>query len=172
MPTNDSPPALFGDAVARRRFHIAVIYGLWSLIGLTIAVCSSIYLFFVPRTRKDQEWVEAADLAQIEIGSPKEIIFRRNRVDGWKVSSEKASAWVVKKSEAEVIAFAPQCTHLGCAYHWDENRKTFLCPCHTSNFDINGNVIDGPAPRPLDRYLVRIEGGKLLLGNIIASKQA
>lgn len=154
----------------RRRFHLAVIYGLGALMGLALAAPAAIYLLFPPRSRKKQEWVDVADISLLAANTPEEIIFRKNRVDGWKVSSEKTSAWVVKKSNNEVVAFAPQCTHLGCAFRWDDRRRTFLCPCHTSNFDLDGNVLDGPAPRPLDRYAVKLEGTKLLLGEITKSE--
>jgi menaquinol-cytochrome c reductase iron-sulfur subunit len=156
--------------LGRRRFQIAVIYGLGAAIGLGLTVPSVAYLLFPPKSRKEDEWVEATDLNRLDTGVPEEVVFRRQRVDGWKVSSEKTSAWVIKKSDTEVVAFAPQCTQLGCAYRWEERKKTFLCPCHTSNFDIDGKVIDGPAPRPLDRYQVRIEGQKLLLGSIQKSE--
>jgi menaquinol-cytochrome c reductase iron-sulfur subunit len=98
-----------------------------------------------------------------------EIAFRRNRVDGWKIISEKSTVWVVKTPDNRVVAFGPQCTHLGCAYHWDESRSQFLCPCHMSLFSMDGNVLSGPARRPLDRYETRIEGRKLLLGRLRGS---
>ncbi|MBI4905554.1 MAG: ubiquinol-cytochrome c reductase iron-sulfur subunit [Acidobacteria bacterium] len=135
-------------------------------MGLAMSLPAAVYLLFPPKSKKEDQWVEAADLSKLETGVAEEVVFRRNRVDGWKVSSEKTSAWVVKKSDTEVVAFAPQCTHLGCAYRFDERKKQFNCPCHTSNFDLDGKVIDGPAPRPLDRYLVKIEGNKLLLGQV------
>ncbi|MCS7025678.1 MAG: ubiquinol-cytochrome c reductase iron-sulfur subunit [Bryobacteraceae bacterium] len=154
----------------RREFQITVIYGLSAIIGLGLAAPAAIYLLFPPRSKKQDQWVEAGTVSRLQIGVPEELVFRRKRVDGWKVSSEKTSAWVVRKSDRVVVAFAPQCTHLGCAFRWEERKKTFLCPCHTSNFDLEGNVIDGPAPRPLDRYEVRIEGDKLFLGAIRKSE--
>jgi menaquinol-cytochrome c reductase iron-sulfur subunit len=76
----------------------------------------------------------------------------------------KATAWVVKGPYNEVVAFTPQCTHLGCAYHWDDPSHTFMCPCHNSVFSIDGKVLSGPAPRPLDRYMTKIQGGRLDIG--------
>ena len=102
---------------------------------------------------------------------PVEMSFRRNRVDGWKVISEKSTAWVVKQADNQVVAFGPQCTHLGCAYHWEEGKNEFLCPCHTSLFAIDGKVVAGPAPRPLDRYETKVEGNKLLLGELQQAEQ-
>ena len=159
-----------GD-VSRRRFHLGVIYSLMGTIGAAIGIPAVLYLFFPPKSRKVQQWVEVTDLASLPQGVPEEVIFRKNRVDGWKISSEKTSAWILKKSSSEVVAFAPQCTHLGCAYRYEEQKKTFLCPCHTSNFDLDGKVIDGPAPRPLDRYEVKIDGNKLLLGAVQESEE-
>ncbi|MBM3774382.1 MAG: ubiquinol-cytochrome c reductase iron-sulfur subunit [Acidobacteria bacterium] len=148
----------------RRRFYLAAIYGFWGLIGAALGAPALIYLLLPPKPRKGVEWIEAGDLRSLAAGPPKELVFRRNRVDGWKVISEKSSAWVVKTGENEIVAFGPQCTHLGCAYHWDDLKKGFLCPCHASVFSPDGRVVSGPAPRPLDRFDVRLENGKLLLG--------
>ena len=95
---------------------------------------------------------------------PVEVTFRRNRVDGWKVTSEKSTAWLVKFPNNQVVAYSPECTHLGCPYHWEQNRNEFVCPCHNSIFAIDGKVEGGPAPRPLDRYQTKIDGNKLLIG--------
>jgi menaquinol-cytochrome c reductase iron-sulfur subunit len=148
----------------RRAFYIGFINGAMGLIGLALAVPAAIYLLFPPKLRKGEQWVEAGDLSAIPTGTPTEISFERTRVDGWKVTKEKATAWVVKKPGNDVIAFTPQCTHLGCAYHWDGPSHSFLCPCHTSVFSIDGKVLGGPAPRPLDRYMTKIEAGKLEIG--------
>jgi menaquinol-cytochrome c reductase iron-sulfur subunit len=104
--------------------------------------------------------------------SPVEMVFRRNRIDGWRILSEKSTAWAVKLDNGEVIALAPQCTHLGCAYHWDDPKKQFLCPCHNSVFSIDGKVVSGPAPRPLDRFEAKVQNNKLMLGEIQDSKES
>jgi len=123
-----------------------------------------VYLFLPPKVRREAEWVDAGDITKLQLKTPVELIFRKNLVDGWKISSEKQTAWAVKVSDQKIVAFGPQCTHLGCAYHWDEAKSEFLCPCHSSVFSVDGAVISGPAPRPLDRYETKVENGKLLLG--------
>jgi len=158
--------------VSRRQFYTAAIYGLWSLIAAALSIPAAAYLLFPPRLRKAPGWVEAGDISALEPRVPMEMVFRQNRVDGWKVLSERTGAWVVKLSASEIVAYGPQCTHLGCAYHWDENRDYFLCPCHNSVFSIDGAVVSGPAPRPLDRYETKVDGGKLLLGPLHPSKAA
>jgi menaquinol-cytochrome c reductase iron-sulfur subunit len=155
-----------GNGTSRRTFYLEVIYGLWAIMAAALALPAGIYLFFPPKAKKAGEWVDIGEVGQFHPQDPEEVIFRRNRVDGWKVSSEKTSAWVVKTADNSYTAFAPQCTHLGCAYHWDEAAKNFLCPCHTSTFDLEGRVLSGPAPRPLDRYAVKVENTHLLIGEV------
>ena len=150
----------------RRSFYIGAIYAIWAAIVAILGVPALAYLFFPPKLHKEQEWVEIGDVTRLAPNSPVEMVFRRNRVDGWKVSSEKGTAWVVKQPDDSIVAFGPQCTHLGCAYHWDEGKHEFLCPCHNSIFAPDGKVISGPARRPLDRYDVRIDGNKLFLGRL------
>jgi menaquinol-cytochrome c reductase iron-sulfur subunit len=158
------------SGVTRRGFHIAFIYGLWSVIAAALSAPAALYLLLPPKLRKAPDWVDAGDVSKLEPGVPVEMVFRQNRVDGWKILSEKTTAWVVKTADSKVVAFGPQCTHLGCAYHWDDNRSEFLCPCHTSIFRIDGTVVSGPAPRPLDRYDTKVAGGKLMLGALHESK--
>jgi menaquinol-cytochrome c reductase iron-sulfur subunit len=165
LPAGYADPAIEDDLTpTRRRFYLAAISGLGSLIGAALGIPALLYLFFPPKSKEQAGWVEAADIGGLAVNSPEEVSFRRNRVDGWKVTSEKATAWVVKSADNQVVAFAPQCTHLGCAYHWDAQNNNFLCPCHTSTFGIDGKVLSGPAPRPLDRYETKLDGSKLEIG--------
>ena len=160
----DALKAESGSQPTRRRFYLTFIYGLWSLITAALAAPALLYLFLPPRVRRQSEWVEAGDITKLQPEIPVEMVFRKNRVDGWKISSEKQTAWVVKLSDQKIVAFGPQCTHLGCAYHWDESKSEFICPCHNSVFAATGAVVSGPARRPLDRYDVKIDNGRLLVG--------
>jgi menaquinol-cytochrome c reductase iron-sulfur subunit len=156
----------------RRAFFLTMMYGLWVAIGTALSIPAAIYLFFPPKLRRDNEFNEAGDVTKMVPGSPVEMVFRRNRIDGWRILSEKSTAWAVKLDNGEIVAFAPQCTHLGCAYHWDDPKKQFLCPCHTSVFSIDGKVISGPAPRPLDRLEAKVQNNKLMVGEIQEPKES
>jgi len=46
-------------------------------------------------------------------------------------------------------AFSSVCTHLGCITRYQPDRNLIACPCHGSRFALDGEVIAGPAPRPL-----------------------
>lgn len=65
--------------------------------------------------------------------------------------------YLVRLPEDGFLAVHATCTHLGCTVPWDEATGRFVCPCHASAFDIRGEVLGPPAPRPLDLFPVRIE---------------
>ena len=167
-PTNPAPAT---EGITRRNLYLGAIYGIGAIVAAALGVPAAAYLLFPPKIPDADPWVEAGDISRLAIDSPTEMTFRRNRVDGWKVSSEKAAAWVVKHADHSVAAFGPQCTHLGCAYRWDDRRSEFICPCHNSIFSIGGSVLAGPAPRPLDRFETKIAGSKLLLGRLIVPEK-
>ena len=67
--------------------------------------------------------------------------------------------YLVRLADGGFLALHRQCTHLGCSVPWDEASGRFACPCHASAFDLRGDVLAPPAPRPLDLFTVRIENG-------------
>lgn len=69
------------------------------------------------------------------------------------------SFYLVRLSDGGFLALHRECTHLGCTVPWVTDAGQFACPCHASVFDITGQVLSPPAPRPLDLLQVRIENG-------------
>ena len=155
----------------RRGFLTGAIFGLMGAIGAALGLPALGYLFVPPKTRRQQTWVEATELSKLMLDQPEQVIFQRVRRDGWKTVTERAAAWVVRTGENKVVAFSPICTHLGCAVSWDTSAKSFACPCHTSSFSPDGQVVAGPAPRALDRFDVRVDDGKIMLGEIRQSAE-
>ena len=151
---------------------IGSITAMMATISAAIGLPALGYLFVPAREKKQLKWTEAADLSKLMVNQPEQVIFERVRRDGWKLVTEKSAAWVVKTGEQQVVAFSPVCTHLGCAVSWNVGDKQFGCPCHTSSFSPDGKVLGGPAPRPLDRFDVRVDGNKIMLGDVKQSAEA
>jgi menaquinol-cytochrome c reductase iron-sulfur subunit len=148
----------------RRGLITGVLYAIPFLVGGTLAASVGNYLFGrQPDTRKDS-WADAGDVSDVQVGAPCEIRFERVVVDGWKLRNEESSAWIILDDHRQVTAFSPLCTHLGCAYRWQAQKGIFSCPCHGSAFNVRGDVIAGPASRPLDRYSTKLEDNRLWLG--------
>lgn len=151
------------ERITRRSLVVGMIYSIPLLIAGTLAASIGNYLFGKQKTPSDS-WADAGDITDMPGGTPRQVRFERAVVDGWKVRNEQSSAWIIIDEQRNVTAFSPLCTHLGCAYRWQAERKSFICPCHGSAFNTQGNVIAGPANRSLDRYSAKIEGNRLWLG--------
>ena len=64
---------------------------------------------------------------------------------------------------AGVYALSAVCTHLGCITRFRSDENVIACPCHGSRFDLEGNVVHGPAPRPLPWLEIRTEPSGVLV---------
>lgn len=153
----------------RRQFTVRAIYGLASLMSLGLSAPAMIYVFGTPDSKHESAWADAGVVGSLSTDMPTEVSILRIRTDGWKIKSERDTAWIVKEADGGIVALSPRCTHLGCAYHWDPSKRMFACPCHGSLFYPNGAVASGPAPRALDRYVVKIDGDRLWLGDLRSS---
>ena len=65
--------------------------------------------------------------------------------------------YLARLEDGGFLAISRKCTHLSCTVPWVSGENKFICPCHSSEFDIRGEVANPPAPRALDLYLVEIE---------------
>lgn len=87
-----------------------------------------------------------------------QVFFTRVMRDGWLSRTADEYVWVRRKPDGTFLVFHPECTHLGCAFSWKQQSRQFQCPCHGGRFDVDGNRIAGPPPRPLDRFQVMVDG--------------
>ena len=67
--------------------------------------------------------------------------------------------YLTRLADGGFLAVSRECTHLGCTVPWMADEGRFVCPCHSSAYDIRGDVLSPPAPRALDIHPVRIENG-------------
>jgi cytochrome b6-f complex iron-sulfur subunit len=62
-----------------------------------------------------------------------------------------------------LMALFQRCVHLGCRVPFCQESQWFECPCHGSKYNLAGEYRDGPAPRGLDRFAVRVENGAVVV---------
>ncbi len=78
--------------------------------------------------------------------------------------NKEQRVFIVRAKEGYFYALSAVCTHLGCITNWKPDDGIVACPCHGSKFDRDGNVIAGPAPRPLRRFAMSLDdGGQLVV---------
>jgi cytochrome b6-f complex iron-sulfur subunit len=87
-------------------------------------------------------------------------------------AAKKVSAYtppVIAGMEAGFVALYQKCVHLGCRVPWCQSSQWFECPCHGSKYNKVGEKVGGPAPRGLDRFVLEVSGGNIVVdtGNLV-----
>ena len=70
---------------------------------------------------------------------------------------------VVRGKDSGLHAVSAVCTHMGCSVLYDEKLGSIRCPCHGSQYELDGQVVKGPAARPLRQYDVRNDNGLVVI---------
>jgi cytochrome b6-f complex iron-sulfur subunit len=139
----DNAPALNSS---RRSF----LNTLWVALGglALVEVVGLVLAFFQPAKTRARE---GASEGIVEAGT----------VDKFPLNSVTAFVrgrfYLARLEDGGFLALSRKCTHLGCTVPWISKEMKFICPCHASVYDIRGEVVSAPAPRPLDLYHVFIE---------------
>ena len=117
-----------------------------------IAVAGTMLEFLMPGGKEDKGKSAAAvaSVKDITVGDGKVVPFNNTPA-------------IVIHTDKGFVAFTAVCTHAGCVVTWQKDKKRIFCPCHAGVFDIEGNVVSGPPPRPLKKYRVVTQGDKIML---------
>ena len=149
------------DGSKRRRFLTRLSVGLGALAaGLTGVPVVGFLLapLFESVARK---WRSVGALQDFASGQTVAVKFEDASPVPWAGVTGQTAAWLRREPNGEFVAFAVNCTHLGCPVRWIEAAQLFLCPCHGGVYNKDGTVAAGPPPRPLVRYSVRVHGGQV-----------
>jgi len=145
MPDSETQPV--EDAGRRSFFNrlFQTVMGLWGVAFITVVIS----YIKAPRESKgiDERVSRVGPLSEFQIGTARFI------------ADERQPFWVIRNSSEELIALSATCTHLRCILQWEKDSGRLVCPCHAGAFDLNGNVVAGPPPRPLQSLKVDTRGG-------------
>jgi Rieske Fe-S protein len=105
--------------------------------------------------------LDVAALDGLPEGVPQRFPLHGRAADAWSTDGgARAAIFLVRRGD-EVRAFDSTCPHTGCAVGWDAEHGRFRCPCHKSEFALDGARVSGPAPRDLDGEEVEVRGGRV-----------
>ncbi len=136
---------------SRRQFLNGSLAG--ALAAAAATVLAPIARFVWPSRREPlPDWVAlpAADFA-LEPGEGKPFAFG------------KYPGLLLRMDDGEWRAFLAVCTHLNCTVGYRLDQRDIYCACHLGQFDLAGNVVSGPPPRPLTRFVVEKRGTVLVV---------
>jgi menaquinol-cytochrome c reductase iron-sulfur subunit len=141
--------------ISRRDFMKVTTGAIGGIV--TAAIGAPIVAYLIDpalRAGAKEAWIPIGKLENIPVNVPTPFSFTRTQVNGWERTGTSHGGFVIRKSEdvTDILIISSRCTHLGCSVNWREETKDFACPCHDARFSQDGQVLDGPPPKPLTRY--------------------
>jgi menaquinol-cytochrome c reductase iron-sulfur subunit len=150
-----------GDLLSpeRRAFITKVSIALMGFAGLLVAIPVVGFLIGPLVRRFPGIWRPIGRVDSFKIGETVKVDFRDPSPLAWAGVTAETAAWLRRVDDDQFIAFAMNCTHLGCPVRWLQSANLFMCPCHGGVYYSDGRVAGGPPPLPLFRYPVRVNNG-------------
>ena len=133
----------------------------WATVGALAVGSAQASLVFVRFFWPNKTDASGAEIVATRLGA-------LPPVDGEPLRHQAGRFYLIHNPEG-LLAFSWTCTHLGCTVPWNTAEGQFHCPCHESQFNRRGEVVYGPATRPLDLLPIRIDGDQVVVdtGTII-----
>jgi nitrite reductase/ring-hydroxylating ferredoxin subunit len=70
---------------------------------------------------------------------------------------------LIRDSDKGIFAINPECTHKKCQVAYKAAQRGLACKCHKSAFKLDGTVLSGPAPRPLETFPAELRGDQVVI---------
>lgn len=135
----------------RRRFLDAVMS--FGFVSTALSVVYPVARFLVPPAGGEPATVSAVAGKVAQLPPNSGAIFKFGSKPGI----------IVRDQAGEFHAFSAICTHLGCTVQYRPSNADIWCACHNAVYDLAGNVVSGPPPRPLDRLTVNVRGDEVVV---------
>lgn len=150
------------DPSGRRSFLARGVIAVQALIGAAVTFVVGGAALGPSFGARRSSWLRATPVADLANDAPTPITLRITKQDGYRQVVERRVVYVRRDGDA-VHVLDSTCTHLGCRTRYDAAAKQFLCPCHGGAYDMDGQVVAGPPPHPLQRIEARVEDGHVVV---------
>jgi len=134
----------------KRRDFVNLFLG-GSLLGTVVSFLYPVIRYLIPPRQAEAVAKKVAPAKAGELAPNSAKFFRFG----------STAAVLVNTADGELRAFSAVCTHLTCTVRYEGDSGTLFCPCHNGRFDLAGNVLSGPPPRPLEAFDVEVSGGDI-----------
>jgi menaquinol-cytochrome c reductase iron-sulfur subunit len=145
----------------RRAFLSKISIALSALAAVAVGIPVVGFLIGPLLSTHAKVWRTVGRVKQFKIGTTVKVSFYDPSPLAWAGVTARTAAWVRRLSDDEFVAFALNCTHLGCPVRWLKDANLFMCPCHGGVYYADGEVAAGPPPHALFKYPIRIKKDKL-----------
>ncbi len=146
---------------SRRNFLMKISLGLGGVAAVAVSIPVVGALLAPILGKAEPEWKTVGSAKDFKPGSVTLVSFENPDPETYAGVTGNTAAWLRKGLNNDFIAFAVNCSHLGCPVRWEENAHLFMCPCHGGVYYHDGSVASGPPPRPLSQYKLRVYKGNV-----------
>lgn len=175
--------------ISRRRFLRRSMLVIWGL-SVTAATAGALYMLYPNLTGQFGAPLDVGKKSEFPAAVPKNFkldqagVFYREPaktyvihlaadtpflLSGTGLADALDFSTITKDSDGTYwITLYQRCVHLGCTVPYRNDCDSFKCPCHGSHYNVDGEFLDGPAPRSLDRFHLSFSSGDLIVdtGNL------
>ncbi len=170
--------------LSRRRFLRRSMFAVWGL-SATAGVAGALNMLYPNLTGQFGSALAIGTKADFPAAKPSDFrigqagIFYHQQAKTYVVHLDKGTGFLLKgtafadQMAAETIvkdtdgsywiALYQRCVHLGCTVPFRDDCVSFKCPCHGSHYNVDGEFLDGPAPRSLDRFALSFNGEDVVI---------
>ena len=170
--------------LSRRRFLRRSMLAVWGL-SATSAVAGALYMLYPNLAGQFGADLTVGKKSDFPAATPEKFVLNQAGVfyhqeaktyvshiaagtptllQGQALSDQLTSESFVKDSDGSFwVALYQRCVHLGCTVPFRNDCVSFKCPCHGSHYNVDGEYLDGPAPRSLDRFPMSFSGDSVVI---------
>jgi menaquinol-cytochrome c reductase iron-sulfur subunit len=163
---------------SRRNFLMKLSMGIGGVAAVAVSIPVLGALLAPLLGKEEVDWVTVGAVKDFKSGTVTLVTFQNPDPKAFAGVTGNTASWLRKDLNNNFIAFAVNCSHLGCPVRWEENANLFMCPCHGGVYYHDGTVASGPPPRALSQYKVRIlkgnvqiQTGPIPITNLTASRK-
>ena len=150
------------SAISRSGFLQLGFWAVSGIAGLTVGGPGVRFLVGQSLATTEGQWTEVGKVSDLPPGQMHRVVYQIQTTDLWRKDEQRGVLFVFSQDGTNYTVLDGTCTHLGCNVRWTEATGQFSCPCHRGIYSREGNVIDGPPPRPLRRLETRLDNGVLM----------
>jgi menaquinol-cytochrome c reductase iron-sulfur subunit len=160
---NELKATVHGEVLSpeRRRFFAGLSIALSALAAVIVGIPVVGFILGPIIQPVEQVWRPVGAVNHFQIGQTVRVTFQDPSPMAWAGVTALTAAWLRRLDASSFVAFAVNCSHLGCPVRWLPKADLFMCPCHGGVYYADGSVAAGPPPRGLFKYPVRVRSGQV-----------